>query len=835
MKIEQIQSGLWYIGAIEENLRIFGPSSFSDSGLMYNTYLIETEDGFISLGSLPEVYAQKWADAVKELTSGNLKWSVFFGADSDRRSVKELLERFPNLTVIGGCTTLYKLDGFVEREFAKVEIRSERSLILGNQQFDFRILADKFDTPSLYFIDKEKKALICADAFGAVYASQKLRLSDIEEKDAYYHGAQSYYNDIFGYRRKKTMKAAVNLLKEEEIQLICPALGPLADAEIDSLIQLYTDKEETEKKKTQVAIVYTPNGYIQELAELIETGIQDCQDIQTVRYDLSRISRDKVIQELRKADALLFGTPEIRQDASKAIWDIVTSLSKEDLENKLTAVFTTTSSKGNAAENLKMRLKGLGADLNTQDYSVQGKPDSQQLKNAYEYGFAFGCSVLKIPNPRKPALVKCLVCGEIFDASLGICPVCGVGLELCVPVDAEEVGYKVKTDRRYVILGGGIAAVSAAESIRQRDETGEIIMLSAEPELPINRPMLTKDLKTVEQDPDSLKIHPEEWYKEHNITLYTSTRAAVLNPEKKTVCTDEGAEYRYDKLILATGAECFVPPFSGHDKKEVLTIRHLDDNVRLAKLLKTAKKAVVIGGGVLGLEAASELMRAGIKVTVLEATPQIIGRQADAKSAAILKEKMKAMQVDCHEGVSIAAIEGQDKVTGVRLESGEFFEADFVIVSCGNRGNVEIARNAGILVDRAIVVNQFMETNLSDIYACGDCCQFDNINYQLWQEASSQGKTAGANAAGERIAYVNQLLPLSMEGFGTSLFAIGDAGKKELAYKKVELSDQVDQSYEQYWFLGGSLEGAVIIGKAEKAAKISEAVTTHARHKELFK
>jgi NAD(P)H-nitrite reductase large subunit len=359
-------------------------------------------------------------------------------------------------------------------------------------------------------------------------------------------------------------------------------------------------------------------------------------------------------------------------------------------------------------------------------------------------------------------------------------------------------------------------------------------MLSAEPYLPINRPMLTKDLKTVNEAPETLSVHGQDWYDSKEIDIRTGVTAMEIHPETKTVITDSGLKVSYDKLIYATGAECFVPPFKGKDKEGVVTIRHLSDSVKLKNLMDNGKNAVVIGGGVLGLEAASELMRAGKNVTVLEATPQIIGRQVDAQSAAILKGKMEKMNVACYEGVTIEEIEGDGKVTGVRIATGEVFPADFVVVSCGNRGNVETAKNAGVEVARAIVVSQFMETNIPDIYACGDCCQFDNVNFQLWQEATNQGRVAGANATGDKISYSNQPMGLSLEGFGTSLYAIGDPGKKEIPYNTVETTDDVAKSHEKYWFFGNSLEGAVIIGKPEKIVDVTNAVTVHARHEELF-
>jgi len=554
-----------------------------------------------------------------------------------------------------------------------------------------------------------------------------------------------------------------------------------------------------------------------------------------VSIDLAEVNRRDVLNQIIDADAWLFGTPEINGDAAKPIWDVVTSLTEADCAGKTAAVFCSSAVLGKTAFALRQRFAQLGCNLNLNDFFVQGIPDTRMLDNMVEYGFHVGCTIQKIPNPRKPTLVMCLVCGEIFDASLGACPVCGVGLDQCVPVEADETAFRNDTQSTYLILGGGVAAVSAAEAIRLRDRTGGITMLSAEACLPINRPMLTKDFAAIADDPAGITMRDAAWFKEKNIDLRLGIRAVRLLPEEKAVLTDAGERFGYDKLVYAAGAECFIPPFEGHDKAGVLAIRHLEDNLKLQKRLETAENAVVIGGGVLGLEAASEIMRAGVRVTVLEATPQIVGRQIDAVSAAILRERMEKLGVPCYEGVSIAAIEGGESVTGVRLADGRVFPADVVVVSCGNRANIDVAREAGAQVERAIVVDERMRTSLEDVYACGDCAQFDNVNFQQWQEATAQGRVAGANAAGEAIAFANKPAGLSMDAFGFSLYAIGDPGKREgVPYKTVELSDGVSGRHEKYWFLSGELQGAVLIDAPWKVARVADAVATHAMHEELF-
>lgn len=831
MEIKQLSPTLWQITALEPELRVFGPVSYTEAGSSYNSYLLDTGDGFASFGSLPPRHAGKWVEALGSIAGGRLNRAVFFGTDSDRTAAKALLTAYPELTVYAGKNTLFQLQ---EHNLRNVEIRNDRTLSLGSKELWFHVLQEQYAVPSIYVVDKSDSILLTADAFGSVCAKAGL-VSELVDKTSYCQGAAKYYTDIFGPKRQMAMKAAAKLVRENGISLICPACGPAVDAGLDQLLDLYTAPE-LHTEQLSVALVYAPGNYVSELAEAIKMGLLESGKVIVKAYDLSAVNRDQILRELPGMDAFFFGTPNVRDDAAKAVWDILTSLQKDDCRGKPAAVFTSSHSAGNAAENLRVRLIQLGCDTNLTDFAIQGMAGKRALENAYEYGFSAGCYLQKIPNPHRPTLVKCLVCGEIFEASLGTCPVCGVGLDQCVPIEQDESLFRNDTKNKYLILGGGVAAVSAAEAIRLRDKTGSITMLSAENYLPINRPMLTKDLGALATDPDSIYIHDMAWYEERKIDIQLGVRAVSLSAQRKSVTADNGTEYPYDKLIYATGAECFVPPFPGHDKKGVITIRHLWDSKQLqAKIDGGAKCAVVIGGGVLGLEAASELMRAGLKVTVLEATPQIVGRQIDSGSAAILKAAMNGMGIACYEGVSIAGIEGEEQATGVRLADGQVFPADFVIVSCGNRGNVGPAKDAGVTVERAIVVNERMETNISDIYACGDCAQFEGVNYQLWQEASTQGKTAGANAAGERIAFANQPLGLSLEGFGTNLFALGDPGKKpDVAYKTVETADGVTGRHEKYWFFGGRLEGAVIIGAPEKTGDISQAVTTHARHTELF-
>lgn len=592
-------------------------------------------------------------------------------------------------------------------------------------------------------------------------------------------------------------------------------------------------------KKPLVALVHSGSDSIRTLAKEIENSLASLENgeaVEALNLDLSVMSTEDVLKCLAAADAFLFGTDDCDGNAAKCLWDVVTSLRRREVRGKRAAVFYTKFTGEQVPDTLRFYLSSLGMKLDMPDWFVEGKPAQKDLKNAADYGFGIGCCVLGIPNPRQPKLVKCLVCGEIFDASLGACPVCGVGLDQCQSVDEDEITYQNDTDRNYLIIGGCTAAVSAAEAIRQRDDTGHITLLSSETYLPINRPMLIKEIDVVVTEPETIQTHPAAWYEERKLDFRLGCTATAIHPESKTVETADGQVFSYDKLILATGAECFVPPIKGSDKPGVIAVRHFEDSQELFSRMATAKNAVVIGGGILGLEAAREMMRSGIAVTVLEATPQIMWRQIDAVSSSLLRQAMKKMHIECYEGVNVVEIEGKEKPTGVRLADGRVFPADVVVMSCGVKANTALAVAAGVKADRAIPVDMFMRTNVEDIYACGDCCYYDGVNYQLMAEASAQGRVAGAAAAGDpNVYFANRLIGMHVEGIGATMFAIGDAGKNEkLKYKTVETQDEVRNRHEKYWFSGGALKGAVIINADEKMQDVISKVETATRYEDMF-
>lgn len=545
----------------------------------------------------------------------------------------------------------------------------------------------------------------------------------------------------------------------------------------------------------------------------------------------------EVSAQIAAADGLLFGTPTILGEALKPIWDLTTSMFPPVHGGKLASAFGSYGWSGEGVPHIVERLKQLRMKV-VDGYKVKLKPSEKELTEAVEFGYNFGLKLLRKDEPvkasAKSTLVKCLVCGEIFDSSIETCPVCGVGRENFVPVDSQDTGFRMDTMEKFVILGGGTAALNAAKAIRQRNATAAVTMISEETELPYDRPMLTKNMFGAVCN-GAIASVGAEWYKENNVTLLLGSKVERIDAGRKEVVLADGTAYPYDKCIYALGSYSFVPPIKGKELPEVTPVRTIADVMKVRSFAEGAKSAVVIGGGVLGLEAAWELRKEKLDVTVLEGAPVPMAGKVDAETANLLIGIAAKNGITIKTGVKISEIAGNGHVDGVLLEGGEKIPADLVIISTGVRANIAVAEDAGLITERAVVVNEKMETGVEGIYACGDCAQFNGANIAIWPVASEMGRIAGANAAGEALPYRPETQGMTFHGINTALFAIGDVGTKpDAQYKILEIRDDKKSTLEKYYFVNNVVCGAILLGDTSKMATASEAIKAQKTFKEIF-
>lgn len=842
MKTLKLRENFYWTGIVDANLRVFDIIMYTEFGTTYNSYVLKTGDKTVLFETAKEKFFDDYLEKLKEIIDvESIDYLVVEHTEPDHAgSVERLLDLNPGMKIIATGCALGFLKEIVNRDFTGIRISDNMTMKIGDRTLRFLFVPNLHWPDTMYTYIEEEQILVTCDSFGSHYGLDDVLLSKVTDWEGYMRATKYYYDNIIG-PFKPFMLKALERVRELDISMICTGHGPVIDDKIDFILNTYEEWSTVVNpnlKKTVIMPYVSAYGYTKSLAEKIAEGIRASGDIDVRAYDMVEADQAKVLEELGFADGILFGSPTIVGEALKPIWDLTTSIFAGTHGGKLASAFGSYGWSGEAVPHLIERLKQLNMKV-TEGFRVRFKPDENQLQEAFEYGFNFGCLLQEKENPKKKkgarTLVKCLVCGAIFDSSIDICPVCGVGPENFVEVEGEENEFSNDTKNFYVILGNGAAGHYAAEAIRKRDRTGTITMISNEPYRTYNRPMLTKSIMAGLNE-EQIAVEDTSWYEENRIYQILGHEVVKIDPEAKEVHLDDGSKYHYTKLIYALGSECFVPPIKGVDKDGVIAIRRLSDTKKVAEKLKETKHAVVIGGGVLGLEAAWELKKSKCEVTVLELAPVLMGRQLDKTAGEMLKKISEGQGIKIYTGVQIEAIESGEKVEGVRLADGTVIPAELVIISCGVRANTALAKEAGIETERAVIVNEKMETNIPDIYACGDCAQYEGINYAIWPQAVEEGKTAGAQAAGDDVTYSTVPAALSFHGMNTALFAAGDNGQNpDLIYKTVEYKDEGKKQYQKYYFLNNRLCGVILIGDTSRMAEMTEALEHHRQYKEIIK
>ena len=369
---------------------------------------------------------------------------------------------------------------------------------------------------------------------------------------------------------------------------------------------------------------------------------------------------------------------------------------------------------------------------------------------------------------------------------------------------------------KYVVIGNGVAGMSAAENIRDRDRNGKVTIVSNEKYYTYSRLMLSHYLGSDVQ-PEKLYIHPASWYEERSIELMRDTKVIETDIERKIVKTSKG-DLSYTKLIIASGSHSFIPPVEGTDKKGVFALRNYDDMAAITRAIGSSRKAIVIGGGVLGLEAAWAIKKAGLDVKVLEFAPRLLPRQMDEEGSAILKKIIEDAGVTTYLGVESKSVLGNDRAEGVILKDGREIKADFVVFSSGVRPNIEFLKDRAINVNRGIIIDDHTKTSADDIYAAGDVAEFNGVMPAIWPVAQKQGKIAGMNAAGEDSVY-HAIPPSNMlKVMDVSCFSVGEINNEKGGLKELKYAG--DNEYYKLFLKGNVLVGAMMVGDVSKSTRI---------------
>lgn len=370
----------------------------------------------------------------------------------------------------------------------------------------------------------------------------------------------------------------------------------------------------------------------------------------------------------------------------------------------------------------------------------------------------------------------------------------------------------------YCIIGNGVAGTEAAFAIRSQDSSSEITVVTQAAHYMYYRPRLIEYLSgTINLE--NLYIYKPSVYDEKHIELLFTTNVLAIDKNKKTIQLHNGADMHYDKLCIATGAYPAIPDITGNNLNGVFTLREIEDaDAILSHIDNTANKdVVVVGGGLLGLETAHSLSKRNCNVTVIEFYDRLLPKQLDNEGAVIIKQllEQKGLQFILSESVAsintintINTINKNEHGLTLHCTSGRIIDASTVIFSMGIKARTDLAKNAGLTVNRGIIINNYLQTSNPDIFAAGDPSEHNGICYGIWTASREQGKLAGLNMAGANNEYNGTLLSVVLKITGIDLYSAGDFTRKDCTV----LSQRDTSRYVKFLYKEKTPVASIVIG-----------------------
>ncbi|NUP82394.1 MAG: NAD(P)/FAD-dependent oxidoreductase [Nonomuraea sp.] len=368
---------------------------------------------------------------------------------------------------------------------------------------------------------------------------------------------------------------------------------------------------------------------------------------------------------------------------------------------------------------------------------------------------------------------------------------------------------------RLVVVGNGMAGSRLVSEVRARDPHMRITVIGAEECQPYNRVLLSNVLAGSSR-PDQVRLLDASWYAAHRVEAVFGAEVAHVDRDTRHVVTADGRREPYDLLVLATGSEAIVPPIPGVER--AIPFRTLADCERIMDAAGQARGAVVIGGGLLGIEAARGLAGRGLPVTLLHLAGHLMERQLDVEAGEVLGETLAGLGVETRTGVSAAGVEEG----GVRLADGELVEADLVILACGVRPVTGLAADAGLEVRRGVVVDDELRTDDPSIFAIGECAEHDGTVYGLVAPAWEQAGVAADVITGGKGLYHGSRLVTRLKAKSVELAAMGETQLGEEHAEVVRFSHRARGTYRKLVIRDGRLVGAILLGESDAVGTLTQ-------------
>jgi NAD(P)H-nitrite reductase large subunit len=380
---------------------------------------------------------------------------------------------------------------------------------------------------------------------------------------------------------------------------------------------------------------------------------------------------------------------------------------------------------------------------------------------------------------------------------------------------------------KYVIVGASAAGIGAVEAIREVDPASTVTVISEEQCPQYSRPMIS-DLVSGKANFEKMMCREDDFWQKHQVQALMGRTAVNLNLAEKWVALDKGDHVNFEKLLIATGGKPFVPKIGGANKDGVFTFTTLSDAEHLAAKIETAKSAVVIGGGLIGVSVTEALVKRGLKVTMVELKDNILNLILDPTASEMVENIIRKAGVTIVTGQSVQHITGtledDNVVSGAVLTGGEQVPCDLVIIAIGVIPRTELVSGTDVKTNRGILVDRFMRTTVSDVYASGDVAEAYDFLYgenrllPLWPLAQLEGKVAGYNMAGKKAEYPGGTAMSALKYFGIPIISIGIANpKEEDVYESLVKHDPERNLYKKIVLKDNMIVGITLVNDIEQA------------------
>ncbi len=399
---------------------------------------------------------------------------------------------------------------------------------------------------------------------------------------------------------------------------------------------------------------------------------------------------------------------------------------------------------------------------------------------------------------------------------------------------------------KVVIIGNGVAGIFAAQNIRMLDKEAELEIYSLE-----NYPYYTRiklpELISEQVTIEDLIVFKQEWYNTKNIKVTLGKKINRIHLEHKHVFFEgESEPIKYDKLIIATGSMPNIPPIKNANEmvgKGVFTLRNIDNALEIKEYIDKNKvlKAIIIGGGLLGLELAKQIKNCGLDTTVVEFFPRLLPRQLDVDCGGMLEKVIEDMGIKVVLSATTEEILGEEKVKGIKLKDGREFEAEIVLIQAGIRATIDLARHTGLETNRGIIVNKYLETSVEDVYAIGDCIEFNNQTWGIIPACIEQSKIIAASVIGKKTVEYQATVPKNtLKIVGIDLTSVGvfdpeDIDQIGAGWRILKAVDKKGNCYKKIVLKDNKLKGAILFGEKKAIPYVNKNMESEIQEDELRK